>query len=366
MFPITKERIYLNCATQGPFAGPVIEAVNKYMDKMAHKAFTTIDPIMTELAEVIGAFVNCPAERIAYAANTNQALGFVALGLDWKEGDNVVTCDQEYPANVYPWLRLKRHGVELRVAKSRNWRLDINDFRPLVDKRTRVITVSWVEFVSGLRHDLEKIAELAREHGAFFVVDAMQGMGAMPFDMAASGADAVAFGPQKWLLSIEGFGVLALSERLFAALDVAIPGAFSVKDPWNFLKYQLDYLDNGLRFYGGCPAYTSMHGLKASLEMFNSIGIEKIGAHNRMLTDKLAEGILRKGYKLVCSRGDKDWAAIVSFDPGKRDGKQIAEDLETKNIFAAARMGIMRVSPHFYNVESDIAAFLDAIPPAKI
>ncbi|TET39572.1 MAG: aminotransferase class V-fold PLP-dependent enzyme [Planctomycetota bacterium] len=362
LFPITRDRIYLNCAAEGPLPSPVLETAKTYLDNVLKDGCSRSDPIARELAPVIGPFIGCDPDLVTFTFNTTFGIGQIALGLRWEKGDNVVTCDQEYPANIYPWLRLEQEGVEVRIVKSEGFRVPVEKMAEAVDDNTRVISVSWVEFFTGFRHDLKALADLAHDHGAYLVVDAMQGMGTMPFNMEELGVDAVAFGTVKWLLSTCGCGVLGFSRKLFEEVDVAIPGAFSVKDPWNFTDYRLDYLDNADRFLSGGLPFMILHCLLTSIRLMQEIGIEKIGRHIKNLTDRLAEGLERKGYRIISPRGPGEWSAIVTFEPGGHDAVKLVEELLSKKISVAARLGYIRVSPHFFIIPEEIDRLIEELP----
>jgi selenocysteine lyase/cysteine desulfurase len=365
IFPITRNRIYLNNAAQGPLPTPVIAAAAESLSSIARNGYTGEDYIARELAEELGPFLGCGSDLITFTQNTTHALGLVALGLQWKKGDNIVTCDQEYPGNMYPWLRLEKNGIEVRIVKSENYRVPLDRIAESVDERTRVIALSWVEFFTGFRNDLEAISKLAHTNGAFLIVDGMQGIGTMPFDMEKLGVDAVAFSGVKWMCAHGGCGVLALSRKLFDTLDVVIPGAFSVKDAWNFTDYKLDYDETALRFICGCVAFPILHALRASVRLMKSVGMENIGNHIRMITNRAVSGLTEKGYNVISARNEKNWSAIVTFEPGGHDAEEVVEELFSKEISLAARQGFIRISPHFYNVPEEIDAVLEALPEPK-
>jgi cysteine desulfurase/selenocysteine lyase len=211
LFPITKELVYLNTAVISPLSWPVKEAIEeclqdqlryggrKYKGEWAERQ----KDVRRKVARLIGA----SSDEIAILRNTTDGISAVASGLGWEEGDNVVTNDIEHTANIYPWMNLEgRFGVQVRLVRAREGRVITEDLLAAADDRTKVITVSFVEFSNGFRNDLEAIGNFCREKGIYFVVDAIQGMGALELDVKRFKVDFLSAGAFKWLLGPVGIG----------------------------------------------------------------------------------------------------------------------------------------------------------------
>lgn len=365
LFPITSEKIYFNNAALGAVSVLSLAACRNYLDRVEKTGDPWDVDVIREYRLALGKLLGCDKNHVALTANTTHGIGLLAAGMEWKKGDNVVGCDLEFPSNVYPWMRHEKRGVEYRIVKNVDGRVDIDDIRAAVDKNTRVVALSWVEFSNGFRHDLAAVSEIARQADALFLVDGIQGVGVLPFDFCETGVDAVAFGSQKWCLGMAGVGVLAVSDRCLERVDVAIPGAGSVKDVTPFLDYKLEYADGASRLASGSLPVTCLPPALAGVQFLLDVGIEKVSAHVRELTDSLAAGLDRMGFNVRSPRGEGEWSGIVAFDSDKTDSSDINAGLEKRGILAAGREGLVRLSPHVFNSAGEVEAVLAALEEIK-
>src|SRR5262245_27489125 len=181
LFPVTKNCIYLNHAAVSPLSTRARDAMNWLTNDVTDNGAAHWDDWCRtyDRARASGArLVNAQTHEIAFMRNTSDGISAVANGIDWREGDAVVTNNVEFPSNIYPWQRLeKERGVRLRMAEERDGRIDADELLSLVDDRTGVVAMSWVQFGSGFRADLKRIGEFCRERGIIFFVDAIQGLG---------------------------------------------------------------------------------------------------------------------------------------------------------------------------------------------
>src|SRR5262249_42624144 len=178
--------------------------------------------------------LNADPLDVAFIKNTSEGIGIVAEGLRWRAGDNVVTAEDEYPANLYPWMNLAERGVELRRVPSRDGRILVDDVRAAIDGRTRIVSLSLVEYASGFRHDLIAVGQLCREKGVLFFVDAIQGLGVLPLDVRQAPIDFLAADGHKWLFGPEGAGLFWIRRDLVEQLHPVGVGWNSVIDSRNF------------------------------------------------------------------------------------------------------------------------------------
>jgi selenocysteine lyase/cysteine desulfurase len=299
--------------------------------------------------------------------NTSDGLSVIANGIGWKPGDNVVTCDCEFPANIYPWMRLEQVGVELRMARERNGRVAEDELLSLIDSRTRVVAISFVQFASGFRMNLERIGEVCRQRDILFVVDAIQGLGALRFDVERFHVDAFSADAHKWLLGPEGCAVMFVSERAIDRIKPTLVGWMSVKNWKNSvagerINYCLDYQDGAARFESGTLNAVGIHGLGASLDILRDVGIQKIEQHVLALGDRLCEGLQSKGYEVVSSRRPQEASCIVCFVKPGIAAHELAKHLANNRIIAAARCGRLRFAPHLYNTFEEVEAVVNCLP----
>jgi len=370
LFPVTEKYIYMNHAAVSPLSRPARDAMVGITDDVMRRGTANYDDWYRtyELARSSAArLVNARAHEIAFMQNTSAAISAVANGLDLRPGDNVVTCDVEFPANVYPWKRLhEERGVTMKFAPERAGRVDPDELLSLLDDRTRVVTLSWVQFASGFRSDLARIGEACRERGVFFMVDAIQGLGALKLDVERDYVDAFAADAHKYLLGPEGAALLFVSDRVIDRVKPTIVGWTSVRNYDQFshsaLDYKLDYREGALRFECGSLNTVGVYGLRAALDLFLEVGPETIEAYVLDLGDYLAHRLAGKGYEVVGPRNPRERSAIVTCaHPGRPPG-ELVRILRSQNIITAPRMNRLRVSPHFYNTREEVDALIEALP----
>src|SRR5258708_7574631 len=271
LFPITSQSVYLNHAAVSPPPTPTIAAVKGQLDDVAengsanYRAWVATKERARRLAaDMIGA----RPEQVAFMRNTSDGLSTVANGLSWQPGDNVVTFRNEFPSNIYPWLRLREaHQVEVRLCQERDGRVDIEELINLVDKHTRIIAISQVQYASGFRADLERLARIARARDALLVVDVIQAMGAMPINVEDQLIDVAAGAGHKWLLTPEGVGLLYLSDRARERIQPTLVGWVSVPNPEDYNNFEQDWNRGALAWETGTGPTALIHGLEASLRL---------------------------------------------------------------------------------------------------
>ena len=370
LFPITENYIYLNHAAVSPLSTRVHEAMTGLTDDvMRHGTAHYDDWYRTyDLARASAArLVNARPHEIAFMRNTSAAISAVANGLDLREGDNVVTCNVEFPANIYPWMRLgEERGLKMKLAPERDGRIDPDELLSLVDDRTRVVSISWVQFASGFRSDLATIGKFCRERGVFFMVDAIQGLGALKLDVERDFVDAFAADGHKYLLGPEGAALFYVSDRVIERVKPTVVGWFSMKNYEQFshqaVDYKLTYRDGALRFECGSLNTAGVYGLGAAIDLFLEVGPDKIEKHVLGLSDYLAERLGGKGYRLAGSRNPGETSAIVSCTHENHSAGSLYRLLRSKNIITAPRVGRLRIAPHFYNTREEIDRLIDALP----
>jgi len=301
------------------------------------------------------------AEEIAFVKNTTEGLGIVAQGLDWRPGDRVLTCDLEYPSNVYPWWALRERGVETVMLPGRDGRLPLETVEAaLADPAVRLLAISSVEFGSGARNDLAALGALCRERGVLLCVDAIQSLGVLPLDVAALGIDFLSADGHKWLCSVEGCGVFYCRAALQDRLAPRIVGWRSVADNHDFDTYQTALQPSAVRYEEGTPNTGGIFALGAAIDLTLELGVERIAERVLELTEGLVEGLGARGATVVSPRGPEA-SGIVSFRWRDEPPKRTVACLRAKRMMLAARRGCVRASPHFYNDEAELEALLEAL-----
>jgi selenocysteine lyase/cysteine desulfurase len=365
-FPITREWIYLNHAGVAPISTRAEEALMRYSTEATRYGAVNyfgvydaeIERVRVRAAELIGA----KQDEIAFVKNTTEGLGIVATGLDWKRGDRIVTCDLEYPSNVYPWWNVERHGVETVMLEGTNGRLPVDRVAEVLrDPRVRLLALSSVEFASGARNDLAALGELCRERGVLFCVDAIQSLGCLPLDVEACGIDFLAADGHKWLLSIEGCGVFYCSRRVLDLVAPRVVGWRSVANNDDDETYHMELQDGAGRFEEGSPNTPGIFALGAAIDLILELGIDAIGQRVLALTDRLVDGLRKHGALVHSPRAIGESSGIVAFEWPDEAPKRTVGRLRQAGIFLVARRGRVRASPHFYNTEDEIDRVLEVL-----
>lgn len=360
LFPVTRNLVYFNHAAVGPLSVRAYEAMERHArDQRDHGAlhwrewYAEYDRLRESIARLIGA---TPGE-IAILKNTSEGLSFVAEGLRWNEGDNVVTTSTEFPSNWTPWKRLERRGVECRVAPAAT----VEDFEPLIDERTRVVTVSSVAFHNGFTADLNAIGALCARRGVRFCVDAIQSLGVLPIDVRAANIDFLAADGHKWMCGPESVAVFYVAENRRDELEVLETGWTNIERRGKFIGCSTDLLPDARRFEAGSLNTNGIYGLRAAIDLLLEIGIETVAAHALRVAALLAEGIRSAGWTVGSPEPLR--SPIVGATPPDAEKSLLwfHRRLEEEGIICAPREGMLRFSPHFYNDEDEVARVVETL-----
>jgi cysteine desulfurase / selenocysteine lyase len=364
LFPITEQWAYCDHASVGPLPRPTFDVVTGMLDTQMRVGKTGIWELEARLEEIrrqTAAAINAEPGEIAFMRSTSDGALVAANGLDWKPGDEIIMPDDEFGANAYPWLNLRERGVTIRFVRAPSERMTTQTLERLASPRTRLVAVSYVGFSDGYRNDIAAIGRWCRQRGVLFAIDAMQGFGCLPFDVRACSADFAYFAGAKWLLSPHGVSVVYVRRELVERLRPALCSWRSVRDPMNFLDYDQPLKDSAARFDGATLNYPGLLGLSASLEILARAGFEQIERHVLKLTDSLIEQAQAAGIEVISSRAPGTRSGIVLFGLGTRDPDHVNRAAERARVGLTARATGVRVSPHGYNDESDIARVLEVL-----
>lgn len=357
-FPVTRECVYLNHAGVGPLSQRaatrmmmMAETVSRSGDRLWFDRMEEADRVRGLAARLLGAR---ESHEVAFVENTSTALSLVAEGLDWQTGDNVVGAALEFPSNVYPWMGLASRGVEYRQVEERDGRIDPDEILARIDSRTRMLALSWVQYASGFRSDLARLGRACRERGVLFVVDVIQGLGALALDVEADFVDVAAASAHKWLLGPEGIALLYVSDRVVERLRPARSGWRSMRDPFQWTAYNLTWNEGARRFESGTLNAYGIVALGGSLEVLLKAGAEEIEPRVLALADLAARGLKDLGFSVVSSRRRGETSGIVTAVPPGRSAQDLIKPLDQRGIVVAARAGRLRIAPHFYNTADEI------------
>jgi selenocysteine lyase/cysteine desulfurase len=308
-------------------------------------------------ARLIGA----DRDEIALVPNTTAGIGLVAEGLDWRSGDNVVTLADEFPSNAYPWLNLASRGVETRRVPTDNGRLDLDTLAAACDARTRVVSVSWVGYATGCRQEVERIVEIAHGRGALMMLDAIQGLGAFPFDVRETPVDFLAADGHKWMLGPEGAGIAYIRREHLDRLRPLGVGWHSVVHSADYTRIELDLKPSAARYEGGSQNMVGMLGFGASLDLLLDLGVEQIATAILDITDRACERLKQIGATIVSDRSPSHRSGIVAFKLAGHDPLAVKKHCLTRNVVLSSRAGRLRISPHAYNNVDDLDRLVEAL-----
>ena len=361
-FPVTKNKVFLNHAAESPLPKPVADAVHKYVEEFSNFGESSIE-LEDRGKSLFAKLINAKPEELAIVENTSMGLNIAANLLRYPPGSKIVTTDMEYPSVVYPWLR-KSLPVKVHYVKNVNGKILLEDVEKAVDDNTVAVVISHVEYFNGFRNDLGAISEIAHEHGAYVIVDAIQSAGAVKIDVKKDDVDFLTCACYKWLLGPPGAGYLYVKRELVEKFEPPLVGWLSVKpevfetiDFWDIWSLKLS--ETASRFEVGTPSFISIAGIIQALKMFLDFGMENVERRILKLTDYLIETVKDLGLKLQTPEEKQYRSGIVNFKIS--NPKELAEKLNGKNIVVSARSHGIRVSPHFYNIEEEIDTLMEEV-----
>jgi selenocysteine lyase/cysteine desulfurase len=363
-FPVTRRWAYFDHAAVAPLSARARQAVTEWALDMADNGDVYERRWVQRVEEVrqlAGRLIGADPLDIAFVKNTSEGIGIVAEGFPWEPGDNVVTAAEEYPANIYPWMNLARRGVEVRRVPSRNNRLEINDVRAAMDTRTRLVSLSWVEYASGFRNDLDAVGALCGERGIHFFVDAIQGLGVFPLDVGQTPVDFLAADGHKWLLGPEGAGIFYIRRDLVERLHPVGIGWNSVTGARDFARIDFHLKPHAGRWESGSLNVAGITGLGASLQLLLDVGIPQIAGRVLELTDYLCQRAQEAGLEVFSSRRGEDRSNIVSLTVPGAEPRGLVRRCRDQGIVINQRAGRLRVSPHCYNTQAEIDQLLEVL-----
>ncbi len=360
-FPITKNRIFFDHAKVAPIPKRTQEVVTAFVEDTSNFGTANYPEWMDKVQKVRESFallIGATPEEVAFVKNTSEGLSIVANGIDWKPGENVVVPNIEFPANIYPWQNLKRHGVETRMIPCSNGRVDFDKIVDAVDEKTRVLSISSVECNSGFRNDLARLGEFCKKKEIYFCVDAIQSLGALQINVKDYHIDFLAADGHKWLLSVEGLGGFYIDEKMLEKIYPVTVGWNSMIDAFNFMDYNFTFRPDARRFEEGTFNTMSILAFGASLSLFHEIGMETVEARIMELGDYLIEGIKKRDLSIYNSEKPNERSGIVAFSFSDQN---ILPFMNQREISLTVRDGLVRLSPHVYNTKEDVDQFFEVL-----
>lgn len=369
-FPWTDQHVYLDTASTGPLPERSRNAVERHNRKRSRPwefGHEDMFGLFDRSRRLAARLINAEPSEIALTPNTCFGIGVAARALPLNPGDKVVVSAREFPANVYPWMRLTDRGVEFELipVTEQGWPDEARLLERMEDPRVRAVAVSLVQFASGYTIDLARISAAARRTGTWLVLDAIQGLGQMPIDLARTPVDILCCGGQKWLLSPWGSGFLYVRKELIAQLDPAITGwmAFEGTDDFSRLTdYNVTLRPDARRFELISLPYQDFAGMNESVSLLLELGIDRIANHLQALHQPVLRWAGNHGIRITSPVGAHG-SGILCLAP--RDPASAHRALKAAAVSCSLREGSLRLAPHCYTAPSDFEKVMEVLDGLK-
>jgi kynureninase len=361
-FPILSRRTYLNSCSLGALSRRALARVHDFHEEWHDHGASAWYELWTgrldELRGRVAAMIGARPDEMALAASTSAALSVLASAFDYGKRNRIVLAELDFPTVAYQWM--VRPGVEIvRVPSDDGVAIDPQRMADAIDDRTAVVSISHVYFTTGAIQQTAPIAEAARRHGAFFVVDAYQSAGQVPVDMNSLGADALVTGPLKWLLGGPGLAYVCVRDEWIRSLRPTITGWFAARDQFAFDIGSFDFRDDARRFELGTPALPTVHSALGGQDIIDEIGVAAIRERDSELTEHLIARLRDRGFTIRGAADPASRSALVMIPHA--EPAAAVQRLADRNIIVDARPGHVRVSPHFYNTPDELDLFVEVL-----
>ena len=367
LFPAAKNLTYFANNGLAPMPTPVSEAIRNALDGLqgAGVAATLLagPGVLKDVRAKTAQLLGCDPDEIAFARNTGEGIVWTADSIRWQPGDEVLAYQGEYPTVVYPFMMKESEGVKTVIRPMEDRRVTPQMVERDLSRRTRLLAISFVQFDSGFRADLKSISAICRANKTLLLVDAIQGLGALPLNVRDCGIDFLAAGTHKWLWGLAGLGVYYVRRELLSELrpvHIALGSMTHGDDPeYPNEEYVLDVKKDASRFEEGSHNYVGLVALNAALDLIAEIGVEAIAARIKELTDFMLAGAVERGGEVVSPRGPGEWSGIVMWrPPANRPATEIVPAMHREFIVINEREGCVHAGLNAYNNEEDITRVL--------
>lgn len=367
LFPVARRYVYLNHASNGPLATPVVQAMNGYIERCSlhgEVPYPEAEAVVEDCRALAARLLGVRAGEIAFVKNTS-AGAIIAIGsIEWQHGDNLVMMKDAFPTNTYPFNYLLPH-VEKRYVTSAELAKGPDCIFRLVDRHTRAIAIDWVHFLSGVRADIGAIATFCRTRAIHILIDAMQGLGAVDQSFGELGIDFVYAGGGKWLLGPQGSGILYVNSAILPELKPANLGWLSAQwNDFNDIYTPKPMKPGASRFEEGTKNYIGIYGLRESLRILLDAGTSEVAMRVRTLVQLLRQRLEEKGFEVMTPADPQRHAGIIAASRPDIDTSELFARLKEQGFICSLRENRLRIAPHFYNTEEEIERFCGALPDA--
>jgi len=365
LLPVTRRYVYLNHASNGSLAIPVVQAMNGYIERCSlhgEVPYPEAEAVVEDCREKAARLMGVRTDEVAFVKNTS-AGAIIAIGsIEWQHGDNLVMMKDAFPTNTYPFHYLlpqveKRYVTSAELAKGPEC-----VFR-LVDRHTRAIAIDWVHFLSGVRADIGAIATFCRTRAIHILLDVMQGLGAVNQSFGELGIDFAYAGGGKWLLGPQGSGILYVNSAILPKLKPANLGWLSAQwDDFNDIYTRKPLKPGASRYEEGTKNYIGIYGLRESLRILLDAGMSEVADRVRMLVQLVRRRLEEKGFEIITPVDPQRHAGIITASRPDIDTSVLFARLKEQGFICSLRENRLRIAPHFYNTEEEVERFCAALP----
>ena len=368
-FPVCEDKIFLAHAGVSPLPRRVAEAMGRYLDAATRDNQENVlaDEVIGETRTLAARLLEAKKEEIAFVGSTSMGLAMVAAGLPWARGENVVCYRDDYPANVYPWMDLTRRGVEVRFVEPKQFgNITVEDLERVVDQNTRLVSLASVHYLTGWRLDVDRIGRFLRDRGILFCLDGIQSLGALRTSMGF--VDFAAADAHKWLLGPLGTAIFYVREERLDRLHPPLVGWHSASCPDFIAQETMTFRRDARRYEPGSLNLAGVVGLRAALQLILECGIDQIEERILVLAKHTIACGTKAGFCIIGATEGVGPSGIVSLSAKGRDIAKWHAKLDAARIITSLRLcrdgtQCLRISPHFYNREEEIAAVFSETQP---
>lgn len=366
-FPVCRETIFMGHAGVTALPRAVADAVVNYTRRSSerHQEFGSVLRDFQQTRAIAAKFIGGHADEIALLGPTSLGLSLFANGLPWAEGDEILCYADDYPANVYPWISLRRHGVVIRYLKPETpGAITPELVAAALTPRTRLVALASCHFLSGYRLDVDAIGRRLAERGVLFSLDAIQTLGAFPLSVAH--VDFLSADAHKWMLGPMAIGIVFVKKERFPLLRPTLLGAWNVQSPNFIAQDELRFNETAIRYEPGVLNASGIYGMRAALEMIGGYGIENVAARILELKAHLVRALHAFGFEIYGPAEGPNASGITTFSHPRASMAEVFRRLEENGITASLRHNregreLIRLSPHFYNTEAEMDRVIDVL-----
>ena len=364
LFPVCRSKIFLGHAAVTALPACVADAMCAHVRQSCEmpQEFGDVLRDVKQVRELCARFIGAEAEEIALLGPTSLGLSLFANGLPWEAGDEVVCYAADYPANVYPWLDLRRRGVIVKLLQPpRPGEITPELVAAALTPCTKLVALASCHFFSGYRIDVDAIGRMLRERGVLFSLDAIQTLGAFPLNVEH--VDFLSADAHKWMLGPLAIGIVYVKKRHFDLCRPTLLGAWNVHSPNFVAQDEIRFVPTAQRYEPGVLNISGIYGMRAAIEMFLHHGMERVAARILELTAFLASRLRERGYEIHSPTEGASASGIITFRHPQRSAAALHATLEKAAVVCSLRhdregRDYLRFSPHFYNTETELETVL--------